>query len=214
MLKVEYLEDLPREQWKGKLRYSLFKCYCGNIYSARFSSVKSGDSKSCGCLKFTANKTHGLRNSRQYNAWSNMKARCNNTELDSYKYYGGRGITYDLSWEKFENFWRDMGDNYSDELELDRIDPNLGYCKENCRWVNHSIQSYNKNTQHNNTSNKTGVFYYKKNLKWIAYISVNNVRKYLGSFLDYESAVEAREKAEITYFGFKVIKPDILRSSI
>lgn len=112
-----------------------------------------------------------------------------------------------LSWEKFENFWKDMGDTYSDELELDRIDPNLGYFKENCRWVNNSVQAYNKNTQHNNNSKKTGVFFYERILKWTAYISVNNTRKHLGSFSDFESAVEAREKAEMDYFGFKVIKP-------
>jgi len=207
MIKVEYLEDLPREEWRGKSTYSLFKCHCGTIYSARLSSVKCGDSKSCGCLKRSANKTHGLRKSRQYDAWANMKSRCNNPKLDSYKYYGGRGITYDVSWEKFENFWKDMGDTYSDELELDRINPNLGYFKENCRWVNSSVQSYNRNTQQNNNSKKTGVFFYDRLLKWIAYINVNNTRKYLGSFIDFESAAEAREKAEIEHFGFKVIKP-------
>lgn len=49
------LEDLgmrfPNENSKRKSRYGLFKCFCGNEFKAQTQDVKSGDTKSCGCLK-------------------------------------------------------------------------------------------------------------------------------------------------------------------
>ena len=64
-----------------------------------------------------------------------MKTRCTNTNVPNYDRYGGRGITYNPKWETFGGFWEDMEEGYSDEYEIDRIDVDKGYYKENCQWI-------------------------------------------------------------------------------
>lgn len=76
------------------------------------------------------------KNSRIHNIWQCMKSRCNGTSSqNAVRYYASRGIRYQSSWEKFENFYEDMKEGYSDGLQLDRINSDGDYTKENCRWV-------------------------------------------------------------------------------
>ena len=131
-----------------------------------------------------------------------MKSRCNDASAINYHNYGGRGITYDPSWEDFLNFYEDMKEGFKEELELDRIDVNGNYTKQNCRWVTHNENNYNKTKQSNNSSGKTGVSFKKNINKWFAYITIKGKQISLGFYNLFEEAVAAREDAELLYYGY------------
>ena len=88
---------------------------------------------------------HGMFGTRVYRIWMGMKRRCYDKNTDSYRWYGKRGVSYCKEWEKFEPFYKWAKSNgYEDSLTIDRIDPNVGYCPENCRWVDIKTQQRNK----------------------------------------------------------------------
>jgi hypothetical protein len=81
-----------------------------------------------------------------YSTWKNMLARCSNPKNPGYKYCGGRGIVVCESWQEFENFIADMGPRPSSSHFIDRINDNLGYSPDNCRWAMQD-ESLNKKGQ-------------------------------------------------------------------
>lgn len=52
------------------------------------------------------------------------------------RYYEGRGIDVCLAWRSFPEFekWA-LANGYRKGMQIDRIDPDKGYCPENCRFV-------------------------------------------------------------------------------
>jgi len=124
-------------------------CDCGIIKTLNIANLLNKTTNSCGCLskeliknRFT---THGLEHTSEYKSWQSLKKRCYNKNCKDYKYYGERGITVCQEWiDSFENFIKDMGMKPSKEHSIDRINNNLGYFKENCKWATKKEQSNNK----------------------------------------------------------------------
>lgn len=92
---------------------------------------------------------HGLRHTRLYGIWLQMKNRCNNEKTARYKDYGARGITVCDEWcNDFKAFYDwSMANGYSDDLTIDRINNDGNYEPSNCRWI--TIKQQSRNTRHN-----------------------------------------------------------------
>lgn len=135
-------------------------CDCGRITEVAGSKLRTGKTKSCGCFSHNAigdrNRTHGLSggsSEAEYNAYRDMIRRCYDEACERYADWGGRGITVCKRWlESPVNFFTDMGAKPSRGHSLDRVDNNLGYYKENCRWAISEVQM-------NNTRRNTLVTY-------------------------------------------------------
>ena len=125
------------------------QCDCGQTAEVGRHDLTSRKTKSCGCFRREATglrkMTHSLSNSTTYKSWASARQRCSNPNDASYPDYGGRGIQMCERWASFENFVADMGIRPSG-MSLDRIDNDLGYQPNNCRWAPDKVQARNKRT--------------------------------------------------------------------
>ena len=164
------LEKLPDK------KYIVFKCLCdcGIVTAAYSFNLKSGHTKSCGCLKSKligeAHVTHGNsrvgKRSKVYNIWIAMKQRCYNKNNDWYHRYGGREIKVCERWlNNFEAFLEDMGEP-PEGMSIDRIDNNKDYDPWNCKWSNASEQNSNREhfTRDKNLKRRSKTKEEKKNI--------------------------------------------------
>lgn len=129
-------------------------CDCGAVKITSSNSLMRGVTQSCGCLHnemLAQNNTkHGKSYTRLHVVWRGMKQRCSNPSSNSYKNYGGRGITVCEEWQEFKPFYEWAMANGFDEsakrgdCTIDRIDVNGNYEPSNCRWVTQKVQCSNK----------------------------------------------------------------------
>lgn len=171
-MQFERLTVIKRAPNRGKRVYWLCQCSCENktIKEVDGVSLKTGHTKSCGCLKREVDNAkikkynkdigceeHNMSQSRLYNIWSGMIKRCYNENSERYNDYGGRGINVCDEWHKSFIAFKDwaLSNGYSDNLTLDREDNEKGYYPNNCRWT--TVEKQNNNSRHNRLITMDGV---------------------------------------------------------
>ena len=192
----------------------LCECECGNFITTRGTSLRSGITKSCGCLV-----------SDKIREWNKANKKCNvydltgdygigyasNTnepfyfDLEDYDkikdYYWSAntdGYMYSTCDDEYILMHRLIIDENNPEMQVDHFNRNRkDNRKENLKSVTPQHNNWNRGMNQNNKSGVTGVRWNKKAEKWIAYI----MRKHLGTFNSFEDAVKARKRAEQKYFG-------------
>ena len=130
-------------------------CDCGTEKEILVNSLRSGATRSCGCLcKERHIKKHGMSTTRLFWVWHGMMERCSNKKSLSYKHYGGKGIQVCDEWKDSTAFikWA-LENGYKDNLTIDRIDSNKNYEPDNCRWVGWKVQANNTSRNHYLTIN-------------------------------------------------------------
>jgi hypothetical protein len=195
---VRFLEIL-----KGRSIYECV-CDCGNITTVKAKYLLNGDTVSCGCRKLEASAenrkksvTHGLTKHPLYKVWSSMKDRCMNENCHAFNDYGGRGITVCDEWiNSFETFFNDMIGGYSQGLELDRENNELGYYKNNCRWVTPTIN--------------------KRNRRKSVFLTINGITKHIAEW-SFETGISRHSifhrikhyhyTGEVALYGVRKLKP-------
>ena len=158
--------ESPNRKHKGKVVW-FCTCECGNIVEVEGSSLKSGNTKSCGCYNreaaaqraFKHGQSPNAKSNNQYspiyNTWVAIKQRCYNLNNSDYHNYGLRGIIIFLPWiddfNLFNNYLESLPETL-DQFELrtgekgtlDRIDVNGNYEPNNLRWASRETQARNK----------------------------------------------------------------------
>lgn len=146
--KFGLLTVISRAKTSSKNRETKWNCLCecGNTKIIYGNSLKSGRTTSCGCYVKKINTTHGCSKHPLFQTWQAMVKRCINKNDPAYKNYGGRGISVCNEWiNSPSQFIKDMTPK-PEGLELDRIDNNGNYSKQNCKWSTRQEQCTNRRT--------------------------------------------------------------------
>jgi hypothetical protein len=136
-------------------------CECGNHVVVPSYPLRTGNTKSCGCLsREGAAKRMATRNrrdhprlkhghavagkTREFQSWLSARRRCRDPRVRSYKDYGAKGVRVCSEWESdFGAFLRDMGPCPVGHT-LERLDPTGNYEPGNTTWIPAGRQARNK----------------------------------------------------------------------
>jgi hypothetical protein len=167
--RLEVVERVPIPD--GKVNRSVMwrcRCHgppggiCGNIVEVTSSTLRTGNTRSCGCLQREtaaeqaaslgrASTTHGETNTPEFEAWHGMIQRCHNQNCKDYPTWGGKGVRVCDEWRASYEAFRDyllasgVGRRPAAGYSLDRYPNNRGnYEPGNIRWATTVQQARNR----------------------------------------------------------------------
>ena len=160
-------------------------CDCGNEKNVYVFNLKSGGTKSCGCLKKEIDKNaikstkHGMTKTPLHRKWCRLSC---------------SGILCE-EWKEFEVFFKFISNYDHKGCDISRIDKSKHYSPSNTIICSRSISSTGKPGLVGKTSKYKGVSSVK-NGKWVAGITLKGVKYHLGTFdIESDAAIAYDKKA-------------------
>lgn len=224
---IDRADDYIRKDNKREVQW-LCKCECGNTCVVRGYALKRGTTTSCGCysleLKFTRSCKQNAYDltSKEFGIGYTSKGEefwFDKEDYDLIKdfcwHYGTGGYlvaTPKKSDSKRNNIQfhrlvmgvldKDWNDVIVDHVKHGTMSE-LKYDnrKQNLRLATRSENNRNAHTRKDNTSGVKGVMFNPKTGTWTASIYVDKESIWLGTFDDFECAVNARKEAQKQYHG-------------
>jgi len=191
-------------------------CDCGNETTVKRSALKGGHTKSCGCFHserisklMKKQNPFTINGEKVYVCLLNSKSEMvvdKDTWFNTTRYFcwslSSNGYAKARIGNKSVYYHVFAFPNCPDGMERDHIDGNrLNNCRTNIRFVTRCNNNKNRKFKENRKSGKTGVNWSKSSNKWRAIIKADGKYISLGYFVDLQDAIDAREAAEIKYFG-------------
>lgn len=111
------IEPVGRKKYPCGATLTVWRCVCdcGAETTVPLPALRTGNTRSCGCLgnenrskHISKHTKHGHMHSRLNEVWKGMKQRCTNPKHISYKWYGKLGVSVcaerENSFEAFEKW--------------------------------------------------------------------------------------------------------------
>lgn len=138
---IEYVE------YKDYNHFVKIVCNCGEVISnrKRYSDINNKTR----CIKCRFKYSLDEDKKRLNSIYKNMVTRCYNPKFKQFKNYGEKGIKICDEWlhDKYKFIEWSLANGYKNDLTIDRVNPNLDYSPQNCRWISKSLNSAYANKQ-------------------------------------------------------------------
>ena len=170
----------------------LCQCDCGNVCTANSSQLRSGQKKSCGCLRHPALKDYIGKRFGQLTVLAYEEKRAGMHRWRCRCDCGRETVVGQTLLQTGKT--KSCGC-----LQSTVILNNAGHLEGTSVKA---LEYYRTHLNTRNTSGHTGVYKNAKSDKWIAQITFRRKTYYLGSYTDLEDAVDARKKAEAMHDEF------------
>lgn len=207
-------------RWFSKCRWWC-QCDCGNpnLVLVDGTSLRNGNTKSCGCLHSEAARNNG-KTCKKYNVYDLSGeygiGYTSNTQREFYFDLEDYDKIKDFCWcehklstgytaleatdsktNKIIRFHYLLGKKEADHKNRNPFDnrkSNLRDCTKRGNAINHSMRK-------DNTSGVTGVYWNKNTSKWYAGISKDGKMYFSQGFANKQDAIDTRLKAEKEHYG-------------
>lgn len=199
--KINKLTVLEIVDTKEKRTFFKCICECGKEIIVSRNALRTGNTKSCGCLALETKKENGrklsplkydidTRKDDIYKTYCRMLRRCYWKDSEMHKkYYESKGIKVCDEWKNdFMAFkkWA-LENGYRKGLAIDRINANDDYKPSNCRFI--TISENSKRVEH-----KKGVFCLSDKEKAEIFIKRKNGYKLKNLALEYNVSLSTIKK--------------------